>query len=150
MYPSPERCMVSVSLKSLGLSKDPKDAQRRPSCFPDVQTSASHSPNATHPQGRGFFKEFSTGLRVIHVKGYFGSLAQLALESQQLHRPYQNAASGTAASLQLFSSSAPALSGTQVSASLPLSLIKSLSPFPGRRNSLRMRSRMISPFSAKT
>jgi hypothetical protein len=27
--------MVSVSLKSLGLSKDPKDAQRRPSCFPD-------------------------------------------------------------------------------------------------------------------
>jgi hypothetical protein len=29
--------IVSVSLKSLGLSKDPKDAQRRPSCFPDVR-----------------------------------------------------------------------------------------------------------------
>ena len=36
MYLSPKRCAVSVSLKSLGLSKDPKDAQRRPSCFPDV------------------------------------------------------------------------------------------------------------------
>ena len=26
-----------MSLRSLGLSKDPKDAQRQPSCFPDVQ-----------------------------------------------------------------------------------------------------------------
>ena len=39
---------------------------------------------------------------MIHLKGYFGSLAQPALESQRSHRPYQNAASGTAASLQLF------------------------------------------------
>jgi len=37
MYLSPERYVVSRSLKSLGLSKDPKDAQRRPSCFPEVQ-----------------------------------------------------------------------------------------------------------------
>jgi hypothetical protein len=36
MYLSPERCVVSMSLRSVGLSKDPKDAQRLPSCFPDV------------------------------------------------------------------------------------------------------------------
>lgn len=37
LYLSPERRGVSMSLKSLGLSKDPKDPQRRPSCFPDVR-----------------------------------------------------------------------------------------------------------------
>jgi hypothetical protein len=38
MYPSPERREVFVSLRSLGLSKDPKDPQRQPYCFPDVST----------------------------------------------------------------------------------------------------------------
>ena len=35
MYLSPERRAISTSLMSLGLSKDPKDAQRQPSHFPD-------------------------------------------------------------------------------------------------------------------
>ena len=29
-----------MSLRSLGLSKDPKDAQRQPSCFPDAMKGA--------------------------------------------------------------------------------------------------------------
>ena len=36
MYLSPERREVFSSLRSLGLSKDPKDAQRQPYCFPDA------------------------------------------------------------------------------------------------------------------
>ena len=36
MYLSPERREVFSSLRSLGLSKDPKDAQRQPYRFPDV------------------------------------------------------------------------------------------------------------------
>ena len=36
MYLSPERHAVLVSLRSLDLSKDPKDLQRQPSCFPDA------------------------------------------------------------------------------------------------------------------
>src|SRR5277367_6259550 len=48
MYLSPERCAVSVSLKSLGLSKDPKDAQRRPSCFLDA--SICDATSLTRPQ----------------------------------------------------------------------------------------------------
>jgi len=36
MYLSPERCAISTSLRSLDLSKDPKDAERWPPCFPDV------------------------------------------------------------------------------------------------------------------
>ena len=35
MYLSPERREVFSSLRSLGLSKDPKDAQRQPYRFPD-------------------------------------------------------------------------------------------------------------------
>jgi len=38
MYLSPERHVVSWSLRALGLSEDPKDAQKQPQCFPDVPT----------------------------------------------------------------------------------------------------------------
>ena len=37
MYLSPQRCEVLRSLRSLGLSKDLKDTQRPPCCFPDAR-----------------------------------------------------------------------------------------------------------------
>ena len=45
MYLSPERREVFSSLRSLGLSKDPKDAQRQPYCFPDVEAPDQHDCN---------------------------------------------------------------------------------------------------------
>jgi hypothetical protein len=32
-----------MPLRSLGLSKDPKDAQRQPSCFPDAEDSETRT-----------------------------------------------------------------------------------------------------------
>ena len=43
MYLSPERPVVSWSLRALGLSEDPKDAQRQPQCFPDAPTCSTAS-----------------------------------------------------------------------------------------------------------